>query len=207
MRIQALVETATRTPNGWVQVELVQKVPVGLDLVFSVHRGRRGKSLGRWTVCCRGVHEVSITDLDGGGLAVYPASHPAARQYVAGFAELKWPRSGDTPEVLAALQQAHLKAVDDWIPFDRYLRINTPWNGTPILPHFAPISGNKFVCNGPDFLLKAYAKALSATGQQTQLRHRRKPSQRTLRPQVLHFGSSYVVADHLIAERHSINSE
>ena len=56
-----------------------------------------------------------------------------------------------------------MKAVDGWIPFDRYLLINTPYNGTPFLPYFAPVSGNRFVCKGPDFLLKAYANALAAS--------------------------------------------
>jgi hypothetical protein len=188
-------------PNGWARVDLVRKVRAGLLLDFSVHRGRRGKILGHWTVTFGGVHEIKITDLDGGGLAVYPSSHPAARQYVARLATLRWPRSGDTPEVLAALQQAHVEAVDDWIPFDRYLQINTPYNGTPFLPHFAPVSGNCFVCKGPDFLLRAYANALEATGQQVHLRLHGRPQRRTLRPQVLHFGSSYVVADCLTAEQ------
>lgn len=145
-------------PNGWTRVDHVRRVPAGLAVDFSVHHGRRGKSLGRWTVTCRGIHEVKISDLDGGGLAVYPSSHPAARQYVASFARLRWPRKGNTPRVLAALQQAHVKAVDDWIPFDRYLQINTPYT----LPYFAPVSGDNFFCKGPDFLLRVYANALSA---------------------------------------------
>ena len=94
-----------------------------------------------------------------------------------------------------------MKAVDGWIPFDRYLLINTPYNGTPFLPYFAPVSGNRFVCKGPDFLLKAYANALAATGQRVQLRLHGRPNRRTLRPQVLHFGSSYVVADRLTVEQ------
>jgi len=91
MRIQAFIEKADSMPNGWARVEHVRKVPAGLSLDFSVHHGRRGKSLGRWTVTLRGIHEIKITDLDGGGLAVYPSSHPAARQYVARFATLGGP--------------------------------------------------------------------------------------------------------------------
>ena len=105
------------------------------------------------------------------------------------------PRKGNTPRVLAALQQAHVKAVDDWIPFDRYLQINTPYT----LPYFAPVSGDNFFCKGPDFLLRVYANALSAAGQQVQLLRGRR-NRRALRPQVLHFGSSYIVADRFTAE-------
>lgn len=195
MRIKAFVEKADSMPNGWTRVDHVRRVPAGLAVDFSVHHGRRGKSLGRWTVTCRGIHEVKISDLDGGGLAVYPSSHPAARQYVASFARLRWPRKGNTPRVLAALQQAHVKAVDDWIPFDRYLQINTPYT----LPYFAPVSGDNFFCKGPDFLLRVYANALSAAGQQVQLLRGRR-NRRALRPQVLHFGSSYIVADRFTAE-------
>ena len=106
----------------------------GLDLYFSIHKGRRGKAADHWIVVCRGVRESNITDFDGDGLAVYPTSHPAVRQYVARRAELRWPRSSDEVKVVVALQRAHVKAVDNWIPFDRYLQINTPWNGTALLP-------------------------------------------------------------------------
>ena len=97
---------------------------------------------------CRGVHEVSISDLDGGGLAYYPASHPAAKQYVARQAELRWPCSSNEARVIDTLHRAHADAVDDWIPFDRYLLFNVYW----IAPSFAPVSGNNFACTPKHFL-------------------------------------------------------
>src|SRR5581483_5233595 len=159
MVIRKAVKTIESIADGWVRLEHIRRMAGGLDLCFSIHKGRRGKATDHWTVICLGVHESNITDFDGGGLAVYPTSHPAARQYVARRAELRWPRTSDDVKVVVALQRAHVAAVDDWIPFDRHLLINTPWNGTSVLPSFAPISGRNFICRGPDFLLRAYAKA------------------------------------------------
>lgn len=132
---------------------------------------------------------------------MYPATHPAARQYVARRAELRWPRTCDEAKVLLAPYQAHTKAADDWIPFDRYLSIETPWTGTSFQPHFAPISGNNFVCRGPDFLVRTYAKALEAIGEQVPLTLRRASKLKPAQPKVLHFGESYVVAEAFRAER------
>jgi hypothetical protein len=98
-----------------------------------------------------------------------------------------------------------VEAVDDWIPFDRYLPIKIPWNGTSILPYFAPVSGSKFVCRGPDFLVRAYAKALEAIGERIQLTLRGGPKPKSIRPKVLHFGSSFVVANAFTAQRPELN--
>src|SRR5215813_4249448 len=151
MLIQEAVNLINLIPYAWVRVDQVRKASAGLDLRLSVHKGKGGRTLDAWVVSCRGVHEASITDFDGGGLAVYGSSHEAARQYMARQAQLRWPRSSNETEVLAALYRAHVEAVDDWIPFDRYLLIHTPWN----TPSFAPISDDQFVCAGPDFLIHA----------------------------------------------------
>jgi hypothetical protein len=103
--------------------------------------------------------------------------------------------------VLEALYKAHVQAVDDWIPFDRYLQINTPWNGTSSLPHFAPVSGSNFICRGPDFLLRAYAKALEAIGVRVQLNFRGSRKSKSILPKILHFGTSFVVANAFAARR------
>jgi len=160
-----------------------------------------------WSVTCRRVHEAKITSIDGGSLRVYPATHPAARQYVARRAELRWPRTCDEAKVLLALYRAHTRAADDWIPFDRYLSIETPWTGTSLRPHFAPISGDNFVCRGPDFLVRTYAKALEAIGEQVQLTLRRASKLKPAQPRVLHFGESYVVAERFRAEPAAIAGE
>lgn len=106
--------------------------------------------------------------------------------------------------MLPALYRAHTRAADDWIPFDRYLSIETLWTGRPFQPHFEPISGSNFVCRGPDFLVRAYVNALEAIGERVQLTLRRIPKLEPARPGVLHFGDSYVVADSFTAERVAI---
>jgi hypothetical protein len=147
------------------------------------------------------VHKAEFTDFDGGGLALYPADHPAARQYVARWAELRWPRTCDEARTFLALHRAHTRATYGWIPFDGYLQIETPWTGTSFQPHFAPVSGSSYVCRGPDFLLRAYAKALDAIGERTKLTLRRPSRPGRARPKVLHFGESFVVANTFEAER------
>jgi len=188
-------------PDNWVRAEQVRRISGGLEIRFSIHKGQRGKGFDRWSVTCRRVHEAKITAIDGGGMRIYPATHPAARQYVARRAELRWPRTCDEAKSLLALYRAHTRAADDWIPFDRYLSIETPWTGTPFQPHFAPISGNNFVCRGPEFLLRTYAEALEAIGERVQLTLRRVPRLKPTQPKVLHFGESYVVADSFTAEQ------
>jgi hypothetical protein len=94
-----------------------------------------------------------------------------------------------------------VETVDDWIPFDDYLFVNTPWNGTSFCPDFAPVSGSNFICRGPDFLLRAYGKALEAIGEPVRLTLCGAPRSKSIRPKVLHFGTSYVVADEFVAQR------
>lgn len=207
MLIQSAVKLIQSIPDGWVRVEQVRRMSGGLEVCFSVHQGQRGRWVNRWSVMCRRVHEAKITDMDGGGLSVYASTHPAARQYIARRAELRWPRTCDEAKVLLALYRAHTEAADDWIPFDRYLSIETPWTGTSFQPHFAPISGNNFVCRGPDFLVRTYAKALETIGERVHLTLRRVQKLKPTQPKVLHFGSSYVVADTFTAERTAIAGE
>jgi hypothetical protein len=58
-----------------------------------------------------------------------------------------------------------------------------------------------FVCRGPDFLLRVYAKALAAVASGVRLRVYGKTMKGRTKPQVLHFGGSYIVADKFSAER------
>jgi hypothetical protein len=69
------------------------------------------------------------------------------------------------------------------------------------LPNFAPVSGKSFVCRGPDFLLRRYARALEAVGEEAKLTIRSSAKRRLIRPRVLHFGGSHIVADMFTAER------
>lgn len=186
MLMQRAIKSIQSMPESWVRVNQVSRMPGGLELSLSIHGGRRGNAVDHWVVVCRGVREVQITDLDGGGLAIYPTSHPAAQQYVARRAELRWPRSSDQAKVIDTLHRAHAKAVDDWIPFDRYLPLNVNW----IVPSFAPVSGNNFVCRGPEFLLRAYAKALRKAGESARVNVRGSSKVNRIRACVLHFGAS-----------------
>jgi|HubBroStandDraft_5_1064220.scaffolds.fasta_scaffold238168_2 hypothetical protein len=204
MRLQDAEKSIHEERDSWVRLQNVRRIPGGLGLSFSVHRGRRGKRTDGWDVECRGIHEAMITEVDGGGFRLFPNNHPAARQYSAPRAELRWSRTCDEAKTLAALFLAHVAETDDWIPFDRYLRINTPWNGTSFLPHFAPVSGRNFVCRGPDFLIRVYARALEAIGEKVKVTIRRSNQRRTaVRPMVLHFGVSYVVAESFTAQRNA----
>jgi hypothetical protein len=109
---------------------------------------------------------------------------------------MRWLRSSNAAEVLATLYRAHAEAVDDWIPFDRYLLVNSPW--------IDAARADKFVCRGPDFLLRAYASALRVTGEQVRVTLRGSPKLKSIRPKVLHFGESYVVANTFAAQHSRI---
>ena len=152
-------------------------------LLFGVHKGHRGRRIDAWLVRCREVRDAVITALDGGGLALYPASHAAARVLIARQAEVRW--HGPIEEIMT-LYRAHIEAVDDWIPFD-YSSVQAIGEGT-------------FSCRGPDFLMRAYAKALRAIGKRPRIVLGRDRS-KAIRPKVLHFGDSYVVANRFTAER------
>jgi hypothetical protein len=183
MLIQSAIRAIVSVPDNWVRLVQLHRTGGGIELRFDVHKGKQGKRTDSWSVACRGVRETNMTEFDGGGLAVYPGTHPAARQYWALKAELKWPLMRDDAKMLGVMYRAHATAVDDWIPFDRY--------------SFAAGDG---VCQGPDFLLQAYARALKLVGEQVQLTVRR-AARKVVRPRVLHFGASYIVADTFTAER------
>ncbi|MGA2216876.1 MAG: hypothetical protein ABSG51_02235 [Terracidiphilus sp.] len=204
MLIQNAIKLIHSITDSWVRLDKFHRIPGGIELSFSIHKGKQGKKTDGWIVKCRGIHEAQITDLDGGGMALYPSSHPAAHQYFARRAELRWPRTCDETKVLAALYKAHVAETDDWIPFDRYLLMNTPWNGSDYLPHFAPVPGTKFVCRGPDFLIRIYAKALEAIGEQVQVTVRSNLKRKAIRPNVLHFGTSHVVAETFTAQQSAL---
>ena len=180
MTIESAIKSIHAASGSWVRVEETRKTPRGIEIEFGIYRGRRGARIGAWTVDCLGVREATITALDGGGLCVYSGTHTAARRYTARKAELRWSGSREKAAVIGALYQAHIAAVDDWIPFDEIVSEEA-------------IAGSGFVCRGPEFLMRAYARAFRAKGERTRLILRGskvKPD----RLKVLHFGESYVVA-------------
>lgn len=171
------------TPDCWIRVDVVRRLRGGLELALAVHRGKRGPRVGTWRVHCSGLRETHIADLNGGGMRLYTSSHPAARQYAAAGAQLRVTDIDDVQRVLGALLRAHVATVDDWIPFDRYFKEN----GGAQRPR-------KLVLRGPEFLMRAYARALRALPVSVRVSVKAQPK-RLVRPQVLHFGGSYIVAD------------
>lgn len=201
MLVENAIKQILSVPHGWVRVEQVSNIQGGLELCFGIHRGRRGKRLATWSVRCLRVHAAEITDFDGGGLALYASDHPAAKQYAARWGELRWPRHSNQITVLATLYRAHVDLVDDWIPFERYVLPNMPYQRG-----FQPRSGKEFACRGPNFLIRAYAKALRMSGESVRVIPLKVGRRRSGRPRVLQFGSSYVVAEAFAAERHDRRS-
>jgi hypothetical protein len=189
VQIKRVIESINALPNRWVTLEQIRTMPSQLELRFEVHReGRPSKKIGAWTVLCEGVLDASIPDFDGGGLALYSTAHPASRQFTARQADLSWLPVTDEATTLGTLYYAHKEAVDDWIPFDRYLPANI-------------VRGKRCSCRGPEFLMRSYAKALRKNREDARLTVRGDAKSRHDRPKVLHFGESFVVAARLSAER------
>jgi hypothetical protein len=105
-------------------------------------------------------------------------------------------RDSNQAAVLATLYNAHVDEVDDWIPFERYLLPTMPYTR-----RFQPRSRKEFACRGPDFLIRAYAKALRMSGEKARVIALKVGRKTSDRPRVLHFGASYVVAEAFSAER------
>jgi hypothetical protein len=196
MLVEKAIKRILSVPDGWVRVEQVGKTHRGLEISFGIHRGRRGKRVAAWSVTCLDVREANIRDFDGGGLALYASDHPAAKQYAERWCELRWAQDSNQTAILAALYDAHVDVADDWVPFERYVLPHMPY---PV--GFQPRSGKEFGCRGPNFLIRAYAKALRAIGEHVRVIPLKVGRKRGSRPKVLHFGESYVVAEAFAAER------
>jgi hypothetical protein len=123
MTIEKAVKSINSVSDAWVRLEQTRRIPRGLELCFGIYRGERGTKIDSWSVSCLGVREAKITALDGGGLRLYPGTHPAALRYSARKAELRWPGIRDKAAVIGALYQAHIAATDDWIPFDEVVSV------------------------------------------------------------------------------------
>jgi hypothetical protein len=192
-----LVEQAIRqmylVPDRWIRVDWIGRIPRGVDIRFAVHAGRRGKKAAGWTIRCLTVHESKISDFDGGGLVLHTSDHPAARQYLGPWADLRWLRSSNQAAILSTLYKAHIDATDDWIPFDRYVFPEMPYRRG-----FDVHSREQFSCRGPAFLIRGYAKALRMSGEKIQTIPLKGGKPKTGWPKVLHFGTSYVIAADIV---------
>jgi hypothetical protein len=176
----AVVARLTSPKDSWISVVSVTPVRGDLDLAVVVRQGKRGRALSRWIVRCLGVREARLSDFNGGGLRLYSKTHPVAKQYSDARATVRLSGVTNCARILGVLMQAHVAAVDDWIPFDRYC---------PSLP----FDGQSFVLRGPAFLLRRYAMALRAAGYhpRTVIHSKAVSAQRYV---ALHFGDSYIVA-------------
>ena len=187
MRIDRAIESMQ--VKGWVRLEEIRRTSKELVLLFGVFKGRSGRRVDAWRIECSEVQEARITEWDGGGIAVYPSKHPAARQYLARQAEVQWTTSTDEnePSLVGALYEAHMDVVDDWIDFNEYSSVQSK-------------TKNIRTCQGPEFLMRAYAKAIRFVGKHPKIVLGRRPEiARKLR--VLHFGSSHVVAAGFLAKQ------
>ncbi len=168
-------------PDSWVRVDRVDRLRGGLRLHLGVCQGRGGPVVAEWVLTCRGIRETKIDDLDGGGLQLWDAGHPAVRQYTDAVVRLRC-SPPDLRSALGVLFEAHAAAVDDWIPFDRYLGLELP----------APAKVLRL--RGPRFLMERYARALRKAGVPAVVKGQRTPRKGSAPLRVLHFGSSYVIA-------------
>jgi hypothetical protein len=151
-----------------------------------------------WLVSCLGVREFSLVDFDGGGLQCWRDDHPALSQYTSPKASLRVVLSGASrAAALGVLWRAHVEAVDDWVEFDRFV---------PAVRLYAD-AADSVTLHGPRFLLEAYAAALKNANFRATLKlHKRRLywqggrwSERRSAPSLLHFGSSFVVAEQFVA--------
>ncbi len=70
----------------------------------------------------------------------------------------------------------------------------------PVTSEFESRSEKEFACRRPDFLIRAYAKALRTKGVTVRVIRLNIGGKKKGRPKVLHVGSSYIIAEHFLAE-------
>jgi hypothetical protein len=177
-RLTAFITAAHQ--GGWVRADAIRRIPGGVELTLVLLKGQRGGVVGSSQVRCRGIRELHVTDLNGGGIRIYDSTHPVARQYSARRVRLKWRPAGRSTEALSVLLTAHMSLVDDWIPFDRY---TSP----------SPAGASVVTWRGPEFLMRAYARSLQHLGLRAEVLLLRQQS-KWLRLRCLHFGNSFIVA-------------
>jgi hypothetical protein len=178
-----------KIPNRWVRLGLVVPDGRNLGLLFNIHTGKRGPIVRRCRVRCHRVRHWEVDGFDGGGIRLYGADHPLARQYSSGTARLRLERVEDAGAVIAALVTAHGRLFDDWVPIDRYL------GSVADLPSRL---AKGLSLTGPEFVLKGYARSLHAVAAASLIRRSKRSG--TARFRVLHFSGSFVVAERFEAD-------
>jgi hypothetical protein len=178
-----------KIPNAWVRVCQVAPDGRNLGLQFNILQGKRGPLVHHWRVRCIRVRQWHLDEVDGGGIRLYGSDHPLARQYSCAKARLRLERVEDAGVVIAALVTAHARVFDDWVPLERYL-------GT--LADLPVRVAAGLSVTGPEFVLKAYARALRSVAAASLSRRPKRDGMARFR--VLHFSQSFVVAERFEAD-------
>ena len=178
-----------KIPNAWVRLGLVVPDGRNLGLLFNILEGKRGPIVKHCRVRCIRVRQWHVDDLDGGGIRLYGSDHPLARQYSSAKARLRLERVEDAGAAIAVLVTAHARIFDDWVPIDRYL-------GS--LADLPVRVADGLSVTGPEFALKAYARALRSVAAASLSRRPKRVG--TPRFRVLHFSQSFVVAERFEAD-------
>lgn len=180
-----------KIPDAWVRLGMAVPDGKNLVLLFTVSEGKRGRIAFRCRVRCVRVREWHLENSDEGGLQVYGSDHPLARQYSSSKARLRLARVDDAGAVVEALLAAHVGVFDDWVPCERYL-------GN--LGDLAARVDKGLSITGPEFVLKAYARALRSKAAATLTRQTKQSAPATARVRILHFSHSFVVAERFEAD-------
>ena len=166
--------------------------------VASVQWTRRGVNVrfvmpdaSRWELRFIDVLESRFTVVTECGLHVHDDNkHVAVLQYMDRRLQLHFAAKARDPfRVIGKLRAAHIDAVEDWIPFDRYL-------DTKVLTKKSGL-----LATGPAFLIKAYANVLKAEGCKPSMTEVSAP--RVRGGVMAHFGESYVIAASVSVRRHN----
>jgi hypothetical protein len=177
-----------KIPNAWVRLGLVVPDGRNLGLLFNIFEGKRGSVVQHCRVRCIRVRQWHVDDLDGGGIRLYGSDHPLARQHSSAKARLRLERIENAGAAIAALVIAHARIFDDWVPLERYL-------GN--LGDLSDRVASGLSVTGPEFVLKAYARALRSVAAASLSR---RPKVGAARFRVLHFSQSFVVAERFEAD-------
>jgi hypothetical protein len=180
--------------DRWLSVAGVFHEGRNLTLRFEAPFSDATKPVSAWLVSCHRVRDFRLTDFDGGGLNLWRGDHPVAWQFSSPKASLRIDfRTRTYAECAGVLLVAHQTTVDDWIDFDRFVRLDKT----------SKASSRQLTVLGPRFLLSEYHKHLARAGFSVRFKNYKRKlywsglgwSERRHNVSVLHFGASFVAAE------------
>lgn len=196
-------ETGEFEDNGWLSLISSHWDGDDIELVLELNDGFEGSENTTWVVKATTVHEYKLFDAYDCGLNLFHDDHVAIAQFTDKTANLFFQGTSDTPlAVVGALYEAHTKIAQDWIEFEKYLNTNQTVSNL-IEAGFGKLA------NGPVFLLKEYLAVLKDFGISANITDKMPPKRWdgsswvafASIPELLHFGGSYIVADHFHASK------